>query len=240
MNAGKQTGLFLAELGSWNLRQTAGGRYKVASISPTNGKANYAFGIKDGHIDFAAAMDAYKLRDERPELMRSIEAHFKGDEIIAEAKEEADPYGDQALNQRRKLSPEQNWRRGLLNMRRIEMEHAATKRESVWESGVRMLWAGVFKTKITGEDLGKTLTWITQRQGGVDLAELLRVERDYYDGKYVPQPSSTLEAQLDLLGGNLGFDNEEVENGNRRDEREVSSESGAVRIDDPDPFGAFR
>lgn len=209
-NAGKQTGLFIVELGNWTLRQTADGRYKVAARDPVNGKANYAFGIREGKLDTHMGLDATKLKDERPELHKAVEGYFRSlTEQPLPMEEEADPYGDLAISRRRKLTPEQNWKRGLLQMRRLEFEHAAAKKESIWESAVRMLWAGVFKTRIPDDKAAEALLWITQRQGGVDLKMLLQVEQDYYSGRYAPNSSRALEEKLGMLAGANEFDNEE-------------------------------
>jgi hypothetical protein len=217
-NKGIPAGLFLAEIGAWNLCQTAESRMKVYARDPVNGKANYAFAIKNGAIDTHAALDAAKLRDERPELYKSIEAYLKSqveaEAPITPAEEEADPYGDLALSRRRRLTPEQNWRRGLLQLRRTHMEHVAAKKDSVWESSVRLMYAAVFKAKISDLDAQKAIHWITQCQGEVDLAKLLQIETEYYSGKYGPTSSSTLKAQLDMLSNNNDeFENVEATNG---------------------------
>jgi hypothetical protein len=261
-NSGKQTGLFLAQLGEWNLRQTSDGRYKVAAISTVTGKANYVFGVKENRIDTHAGMDCSKLYQDRIELYKAVEEYFKAQAApkTIDATEDEDPYGDIALSRNHKLSPEQNWRRGLLQMRRIEFERAAVQSDGTWPSAVRMLWAAMFGTKITDADLDKALVWITHRKGGVDLKELLRVEREYYAGKFAPHSSVNLEAQLDLLAGANEFENleEDKDNGTFRGGRpedggEVSgrrseSEQEGVSIPanntpDPteeDPFAAFR
>lgn len=211
INTGKQTGLFVATIGSWNLRQTADGRYKVAAIDPVNGKANYSFGVKDGKIDTHIGLDCTKLAEEHPELFKSIEAYFKEAMMPTQSidTDEADPYGDLALARRRKLTPEQNWKRGLLQMRRLEFEHAAVGASSIWESAVRMLWAGCFGTKIAEPDLDKARQWITQRKGSVDVKDLLRVEQDYYAGKFAPNSSTLLEQNLDTIAGANEFENVE-------------------------------
>lgn len=225
-NKGIPAGLFLAEIGAWNLCQTAETRMKVYARDPVNGKANYAFGIKNGAIDNHAALDAGKLRDERPELYKSIETYLKSQvEIVVDApmtsaEEEADPYGDLALSRRRRLSPEQNWRRGLLQLRRTHIEHVAAKKGSIWESAVRLMYAAIFKARISDIDAQKAIHWITQRQGDVDLAKLLQIETEYYSGKYSPAASAMLEAQLDLLSNNNDeFENVEVINGSAVVER---------------------
>lgn len=218
-NRGKPTGMWLAQLGAWNLYQTAEGRYKVSAIDPVNGKANYAFAVREGRIDTHAALDSTKLKMERPELRASIEEYFKTAEVIPSSaapspaavpqSDEADPYGDLAISRNRKLTPDQNWKRGLLQMRRIEFEHAAAKKPSIWESGIRMLWAGIYGTKIPDSEADRALGWVVQRQGGVDLGILLAAEQEFYAGKYAPQSCATLEAQLDMLAGSNEFQNEE-------------------------------
>lgn len=216
-NHGKQTGLFVAELGNWMLRQTGADRYKLAANAPVNGKANYAFGVKETRIDTHAGLDVTKLRDERPDLYKAVEAYFKDAGKPASVEEESDPYGDLAISRKRKLIPEQNWRRGLLQMRRIEFEHVAAQKSSIWESGVRMLWAGIFKTRITDKEAEKALHWITQRRGYVDLNMLLQIEQEYYAGKYGPHSSTRLEERLEGLAGANDFDNEEeTEDGRER------------------------
>lgn len=212
MNSGKQTGLLVAQFGNWNLRQTADIRYKVAAIDPVNGKANYAFGVKDGRIDTHAGLDCTKLAQEHPELLKNIEEYFKAQLVIKEEPqsfEDADPYGDLAISRRQKLTPEQNWRRGLLLMRRMEFEHAAVHGAGIWESGIRMLWAAQFGTKILESDMEKARTWITHRKGAVNLKDLLNAEKDYYGGKFAPHSSVNLEAQLAMLAGALEFENVE-------------------------------
>lgn len=207
-NKGKPQGMFLAELGAWSLYQTADGRYKVAANTPTNGKANYAFGVEGPQIDTHAGLDASKLRAERPELYKSIEKFLKSSdkEVIpsetdTKAQDDADPYGDLAMSRRRLLTPEQQWRRALLSMRRIELEHTAANKETVWESGVRMAWAGIFKTRIEESDARAALAWITDHAEHVSLEAILQVEQEYYGGKLGPQSCQTLEAKLDLLAG---------------------------------------
>jgi hypothetical protein len=229
-NKGKPNGIFMAELGAWNLCQTAENRFKVYARDPVNGKANYAFGVKSGALDSHAGLDITKLRDERPELYKSVETYFKatidpaGDAPMTQVEEEMDPYGDLALSRRRRLTPEQNWKRGLLQMRRVEMEHAAAKKESVWESAVRMLYAANFKARISDVDASKAVHWIMQRQGGVDLKSLLEIETNFYSGKYGPMSSTMLEQQLDLLATNsLEFDNEEMTNGSTDGKRMAQS-----------------
>lgn len=211
-NSGKQTGLLIAKIGSWNLRQTDENRYKVAAIEAINGKANYSFGVKDGHIDTHVGLDCTKLAEERPELYKSIEEYLKStvvsEEVTVEI-EETDPYGDLAISRHRKLTPEQNWKRGLLNMRRIEFEHAAVKSASIWDSAIRMLWAGIFETKISDEDLQKAKQWVVQRNGSVDLKGLLQLEQDFYAGKFAPNSCVNLEAGLNSIVGATDYENVE-------------------------------
>lgn len=218
-NKGKPSGQYIGEVGHWKIYQVGDDRYKLCASEPVNGKANYGFAIDGGTFDTHAGLDIAKLRQERPELYESVEKFFKGSAVIpsaapaAQPTDDADPYGDLALSRRRTLTPEQNWKRGLLHMRRIEMEHMAAKKESVWESAVRMLWAGAFKTKIDDTTAQQALAWITQHQGGVNLSTLLQIEQDYYAGKYAPNSCATLEAQLDLLAGNDEQSKEENDNG---------------------------
>lgn len=239
LNAGKQNGTFLAQLGAWNLLQTADGRYKVASIALINGKANYAFGVRaDGRLDTHLGLDCAKLSQDRPDLFKACEAYFKEKlEADKPKDEETDPYGDLAMSRRRKLTPEQNWCRGLLQMRRIEFEHAAAKRDSVWESGVRMLWAGVFGTKIADNDLQTALHWITQRQGEVDLPALLQLEQDYYAGKFQERPCERLAEALDRQPGSSDYEN--VEETNAGSNGQEAQSLGADNTE-ADPFSAFR
>lgn len=252
MNSGKQTGLLVAQFGNWNLRQTADIRYKVAAIDPVNGKANYAFGVKDGRLDTHAGLDCTKLAQEHPELLKNIEEYFKAQLVVKEEPqsfEDADPYGDLAISRRQKLTPEQNWRRGLLMMRRVEFEHAAVQGAGVWESAIRMLWAAQFGTKIQDSDMEKARIWITHRKGAVNLRDLLNAEKDYYGGKFAPHSSVNLEAQLDMLAGQLEFEN--VEETDERSsvlrrssgsdgEPEKGSASGEDEPSPEDPLAAFR
>lgn len=216
-NSGKQTGLLIAQLGNWNLRQTSDTRYKVAAIDAVNGKANYAFGVKDGRLDTHAGLDCTKLGQDHPELLKTIEEYFKAQSTPAEIKpeEDADPYGDLAISRRQKLSPEQNWRRGLLQMRRLEFEHAAVQAKGTWEAAIRMLWKGVFDAVIPQEALEKAQIWVTHRKGAVDLSALLNAEKAYYSGKFAPHSSINLEAQLDMLAGAMEFENVEEETDGR-------------------------
>lgn len=208
-NRGKPSGQYLAQLGNWNLYQTADGKYKVCAVDPVNGKANYSFAVDGQKIDTHAALDSKKLKDERPELYATIESYFKTAEVVPssassdqqEASDDGDPYGDLALSRRRKLTTQQNWKRGLLQMRRVDLEHLAVKKASIWESAIRMLYAGVFGAKIDDATAQQAFAWVTQHQGKVDLGVLLQIERDYYAGKYAPNSCATLESQLDLLAG---------------------------------------
>jgi hypothetical protein len=218
-NKGKPTGEFLAEIGIWNLSKTGEGRYKLYARDPVNGKANYAFGVKNGAPDPHAALDFFKLREERPELLKSLEAYLAEEMspivIAAAAKEEEeqDPYGDLALQRRRKLTPEQEWKRALLHMRRVALEAAAAKKDTIWESGVRMSYAAIFGQKISDADVVKAIHWITQRQAEIDLKSLLQILTDYYAGKFGPRKCVVLAEQLDLLANNMTeFNNEEEAN----------------------------
>jgi hypothetical protein len=246
LNRGIPSGTYLAELGNWKLYQTADGRYKVCAKDAVNGKANYAFAIDGQKIDSHAALDSAKLRNERPELYAVIEDHFRTAEVIPSAsneptqqEDEGDPYGDLAITRKRRLSPDQEWKRGLLQMRRIEMEHLAARKATTWESAVRMMWAGIFKSKIPDTVAEKAIDWITQHQGEVSLGVLLQIEQDYYAGKYAPNSCATLEAQLDMLAGTNNEDETEANN-NGSDE---SMRPGASRTAEPndrsDAFSDF-
>ncbi len=251
INKGKPAGLFVAEIGGWNLAQTADGRYKVYSREPVNGKANYAFGVKEGAIDSHVGLDCTKLKEERPELYGSLVKFFKAQMAPppdrAQAEEEADLYGDLALSRRHKLTSEQNWRRTLLQFRRIELEHAAAQKEGIWESAVRMTWAVLFGTKISETEEQRALHWIKQRAGTVNLGMLMQIETDYYAGRFAPNSSLTLEAQLDLLtNNNSDFDNvEEAIDGRETNvpgPSEGTSPEQPVRdgsIPEEDPLAAF-
>jgi hypothetical protein len=206
MNKGKPSGTFIAQIGNWNLYQTADSRYKVAAIDPVNGKANYTFNVSNGKV--ATDLDHSHLSEARPELLESINAYFKSLQPVV-VSDESDPYGDLALQRKRKLTPEQNWRRGLLQLKRIELEHTAAKQESIMESAVRMLWIGVFKEKISDAEMEKALTWIRAHGSIVDLKSLLQVEQDFYAGKYAPHSCATLEAQFELIGGTDGSNEED-------------------------------
>lgn len=242
--AGHQTGVLLGTLGTWNIRQTGDDRYKVASIEPVNGKANYAFAVaKSGLLDGHIGLDAGLLRKERPALAKAVEAFFVQRVVLANEPEpsmssapenldEADPYGDLAISRKQRTTPAQEWKRGLLYMRRVEFEHAAVKRKGIWEAGVRMLWAGVFKTKISDEDAAAAIEWITKHPATIDLQELLVIEREYYSHKHRPHNSEWLSSQLDGLSINDGieFDNLEETNGpgpNEGERDEPSTDSGS-------------
>lgn len=250
LNKGKPEGTFLAQLGTWALYETAEGFCKVAAITPVNGKANFSFGVRDGRIDTHKGRDCTLLKQTYPELYKSVETYLKDTSAPIEPismQAEIDPYGDLALGKKRRLTPEQHWKRGLLNMRRLDFEHAAVHRDSMWESAVRMLWAGVFGTKITEEDCQASLRWITDRQGAVDVKDLLRLEQAYYNPGSETRPSEKLEAGLNELTRN-DFENMEEENGSNGTGslgaarvHESSSEISAAPSPRPeeDPFAAF-
>ena len=248
-NKGIKAGLFLAELGAWNLSQTGEGRYKLYARDPVNGKANYAFGIKaDGAFDTHAGLDVAKLKDERPELFKTTADYFKAEAapIVQVEEEEQDPYGDLALLRRRQLTPEQEWKRALLHMRRVALEAAAAKKDTIWEAGVRMSYAAIFKQKISDEDVVKAIHWITQRQAEVDLKSLLQILTEYYAGKFGPRKCVVLAEQLDLLANNMTeFNNEEEANngvGNvqldgKRPDQTPAAEGGDRRSEPQDAGG---
>lgn len=247
-NRGKPSGTFQAQLGNWNLYQTADGRFKVSAIDPVNGKANYSFAVKDGKLDAHASPDASKLRTERPELCKSVEEFFRTAEVIPSAEptgqpvDEGDPYGDLALSRRRKLSPEQNWKRELLQMRRLDLKHRAAKKTSLWDSAVRMLWAALFGTKIDDDTAAKAVAWIEQHQGDVSLSTVLQIETEYFSGKYAPNSCATMESQLDMLAGNIEFTTEANNESGTDEGRAVRSSSAGEstdRISGTDPLSDF-
>lgn len=210
LNKGITSGKYLGRANDeWAIYQTQKDRYKVCSLQPIAGKANYSFEINKGRrIDTHAKLDAHLLKNERAELYDAIERFFAQwipEQETFDETTDADPYGDLALGRKQALNTDQNWKRGLLNMRRIELEHAALKHDvRTWETGVRMLHAGVYKTKISDADLKKAVAYIERRAGPINLDALLGVEQDLYAGKYRPNSCATLEVQLDLLAGDPG------------------------------------
>lgn len=202
LNSGRPEGLKIATIGDWDLYKTQNG-FKVCASAPIEGKANFSFGGKENKIDRAAAMDAKKLRSDRPVLYQEIEQYFLEHNTCPKT-ESTDPYGDVAISQKQLLQPEQQWKRELLRMRRIELEYAAVKGQGMWEAGIRMAHAGIFKEKIGEGELQKALAYITKRTGPISLEALLEVERDYYDERYRPHSCETLDAQLNMLAGDGG------------------------------------
>lgn len=200
-NRGKPAGQYIGQVeGGWTLYCTGEGRYKICSIEPISGKANYTFIVSDLLIDMHGGLDAGKLRSERPEIFEATELFLRSGSAAA-ATDESDKYGDLALSRRRKLTPFQLWHRGLLQMRRIELEHTAAHKNSMWESGIRMLWAGIFKTRITEDEVKRQVKYITSHDKKVNLDLLLAAEQQFYSQKYAPNSCATLAAQLDTIGG---------------------------------------
>lgn len=234
INKGKPSGQYLGAIGSWHIYQTQADRYKLCAVDGVTGKANYMFAILDGKVDTHVGLDASKLKADHPELLKEVNKFFTqtppaATESLAAPIDEADPFGDLALSRKRKLTPEQQWKRGLLQLRRIELEHAAAQKESVWDSAIRMMWAGIFKTRIEDVVARQALCYV-QQHGTVSLDDLLQVEQEYYAGKYAPASCSTLEARLDLLAGN----NEEVQdNGFERLQNSGHSASAVLPCDRP-------
>lgn len=213
LKAGNQTGVLIATLGTWNLRKTGEDRYKLASIDAITGKANYAFAVKNGKVDSHHSLDSVKLKQERPELFKSVEDYFTGrlgSTAPEEKEEEYDPYGQLARRRKQNLTPQQEWRRGLLHMRRQHLERAAEGKDSTWAAGVRALWWGNFKEKISDEDALAAIAYITQMTAKVNIDELLAMEREFYSGKFGPNGLAVLEDRLNQLANNVTeFENEE-------------------------------
>ncbi len=186
-------------LDNWRVYQVANG-YRVSAVEPTPGRANYTFGVVNGHIDKHANKDAPKIKADRPELYAAIEAFFGGTTAAAAAgPDNGDPYGDYALTQHNPRTPEQSWRRSLLNMRVTEALYIAQKRTEPrdWEPGVRGFYSGIFGRPIDAQTLRDALEYI-RCKGDVDLGALLEAKRAYYANQTANR-SEVLESQLDLL-----------------------------------------
>lgn len=200
-NKGTHEGKYLGTvLENWSIYETAKG-YRAASIAPIVGKANYSFAIAAGKIDKMTNMDAYKLQADRPELYAAIEVFFTGAPVHPSAEDE---FGDLALSQGKsydQLTPVQQWKRALLDMRKYELYWAAKNDQGVWDAGIRMTYSGIFKFKIDDATYATAMQYITKRDGSVDVEALLSVVRNYHDGKYRPSSCATLEAQFDLIAG---------------------------------------
>ena len=211
-NKGIPSGEYAGAVGDWNLYKIADARYKICAATPVSGKANYTFAVSNSSIDASKAMDAAKLRAERPDLYEQIESFFQGDSTISlDAKSDpSDLFGDHALGRKRKLTPEQQWKRGLLNMRLLDLQYAAVRvlepasTTPTWATGVRFLFNGCFKAKISLDAMNAAIAYVTDRTGNINLEALARVGQDYYAGKYAPDHCSQLEIQLDILAG-TGF-----------------------------------
>lgn len=213
LHKGIPAGTFLGEvLAGWNLYKLSESKFKLCVSEPVaSGKANYTFGMTSGKIDSHLGLDGSKLRTERADLAEAAEKFILERVAAPEAKnDQADPFGDHAISRKHKLRPEQQWKRELLAYRRKELEWAAIGAlvpgtiVPNWTPGVRMLFTGCFKEKITADQLVKALAYITGRDGAINLEALLKVEQDYYEGKYAPDPCSQLELQLDIIAG-VGF-----------------------------------
>ncbi len=204
LSYGRPDGERIVIIGDWDLRKTEMG-FKVCAVNPVDGKANYSFGGKDNRIDKSAGKDAKKLRDDHPILCQDIDKYFQEHNVCpGKPDDNSDPFGDIAMSQRLPLQPDQQWRRGLLQMRRQELEHVALGTKSIWEAGIRMLHAGVFKEKISDSELQKSMAYVQKRSGAVSAEALLEVIREYYAGKYKPHACETLDAQMNMLAGDGG------------------------------------
>ncbi len=202
VNKGKPTGQYIGQVeGGWTLYNIGDSRYKICAVEPLTGKANYTFVVTDKKIDKHGGLDAMKLKKERADVYDAVNAFLDGTDTTNFATDEADRFGDLALSRRRKLTNWQIFHRGILSMRRIELEHAAAQKKSVWDSAVRLLWAGIFKTKITDNEAARQVTYITKRAGAVNLELLLTAEQQFYTNKYAPHSCATLAAQLDTIAG---------------------------------------
>jgi hypothetical protein len=177
-------------------------RWKVYALDTTAGGANYGFRVKDRAIDTHANVDAKKMQRERPALYASIEKFLrtyisKNDPLP----DIGDVYGDIALSRKQKLTPDQQWRRGLLLLRLRDLELLAKlERHGVWEACIDMLHQGVYKTNITARARTTALSFVTSSNAPrVNLEALTQVEQDYYSGAYHPQACAELQGQLDML-----------------------------------------
>lgn len=186
----------------WSLWQIED-RFKLVGTTPIEGKANLWFGVKDGSIDLSAGMDAGIVKQQRPELYTLVNEFLGGSSAPASLAEDDDKYGDFARTRNKPLTQNQEYNRGVLNMRRAELEWAAKPGTPPrdWDIGARMLWAGVYKSKISDTELARVMAFILRRGKTVSLEALLQVERDFYSKKYAPKSFATLEAQLDLVAG---------------------------------------
>lgn len=204
-NKGKPTGTHVADIDGWALYCTEQNRYKLCSKEPTNGKANYGFGANDEGIDSSAGLDCAKLRVERPTLFRRVNTFLKKNtepiEVPPTQDGEADPYGDLAINRRKKLAPQQVWRREILTWRRVELFRTALKKFSTWEAVIRGTYPAIFQEKISDELVHEVLDHITNHAADISLETLLHVLTEYHAGKYAPTSCATLEAQFDMLAG---------------------------------------
>lgn len=188
-------------MSGWNISKVGDGRYKVYAGVPVPGTANYGFAVSNGTIDAHHALDVSKLRRERPELFAAVEAFFAGAPPEHQEVEVVDKYGDGDASRRKPYTASQEWQRGLLKFRRLELEMASRGEKGEWETAVRYLWSGTHKTMIEESTLHEALSYIVQHAQDVSVDGLLQVERAYYSGKYRPHSCETLAAQLELLAG---------------------------------------
>lgn len=240
LNKGKPAGDFIGlVIPNWTLYQTGDKTYKVCATEAVEGKANYSFGVSTDKIDSHLGLDYQALKMQRPDLFDAINAMLKTAQALKPAateEDDGDPYGDIAMTRRRKLSKEQQFKRGMLLFRRVCLELATRNQATDWEVPVRMLHKGIFKETIEATALGRALAWISARSGPVSLELLLQVEQDYYEGKYAPNSSATLEGQLAMIAG--GIEPIPMEATNERVQPRPGT--GPTVSDNSDPFADFR
>lgn len=201
-NRGTLNGKFIGDVfEGWAVFQTDKG-YRVSSKGPVAGKANYSFAITDKRtIDRGRNLDASTLLAERPELYAAIEQYFSGPAGPIVHPTANDEYGDLAESQRRPLTPDQQWKQALLQMRKNSLIARAMKQVSVFEAGIRMHYAGIYRFKIDDTTLKLAMNYVNGGAQDINLEALLTAIRAYHQGQYKPAPLATLDQQFDLIAG---------------------------------------